>query len=460
VTLHAILGLILLNAVVFAAGACLLWGIGGWATWSELVRLGGVAYLLGLAAFGVLVVVELTLGVPFGLLSIVATTAALAVVGAGVGRALHRPLPVRRRGGVGGHGGPAFVTAAGAALAVVFLEALFRSGRLAQLAGWDAMAFWVPKGETIYFVGGLDEGLFRELPNGSYPPLMPVLEAAAFEFMGSADEVTLHLFFWFPLAGFIAAVAGLLHPRVPAIVLWPALLLVALTPEVVTRALVPLADLVLDYFVALAALAAALWLVERAGWQLDLTAVLLSAAMLTKREGYMFALCIVTAALVVSGRDWRWAWPRLALAAVAAFVPTLSWRIWFTTRDIGGEAPERPFGFLHELDRVWPSFRLAVSALFDNDLWLVVMPLAVAAVVLALVAGARLLPAYALLLGAFMTLGFTWSTWAFTELPFTTDAAVNPISRVTGGLVLAFAGLMPLLLTAAWRGAEAAADEV
>jgi hypothetical protein len=458
-TLHAILGLVLLNAVVLVSGSCLLWGIGAWSTWSELARLGGVAYLFGLAALGVLLVVELTLSVPFGLASVLATAAGLALVGIVAGRVLGRPRPTfldarRRR-----RGGPALVTAAGCALAIVFLEALFRSGRLAHLAGWDAMAFWVPKGSTIYYFGGLDEALFRELPNANYPPLMPALEAAGFEFMGGAETVTLHLLFWFPLAGFIAAVAGLLHPRVPAILLWPALLLVALTPEVVIRALVPLADLLLDYFVALAALTVALWLVERAGWQLILASVLLSAAMLTKREGYMFAACVVAAALVVSWRDPGWAWPRLAAAAVAAFLPTLSWRIWFTSHGISSEAPESPFGFLHELDRVWPSLRLAVSALFDHDQWLVVMPLAVAAVVLAFAAGARLLPAYAALVGVFATVGFTWSTWAFTELPFTTDAAVNPITRVTGGLVLVFAGLLPLLLTAAWRGRDGLGDE-
>jgi hypothetical protein len=52
------------------------------------------------------------------------------------------------------------------------------------------------------------------------------------------------------------------------------------------------------------------------------------------------------------------------------------------------------------------------------------------------------------------TLGFTWATWAFPELAITSDPANNPISRLTGGLVLVFAGLLPLLLTAAWRGRD------
>ena len=42
-----------------------------------------------------------------------------------------------------------------------------------------------------------------ELPEQSYPPLVPALEAAAFHFMGAPDVVTLHLQFWFLLVGFV-----------------------------------------------------------------------------------------------------------------------------------------------------------------------------------------------------------------------------------------------------------------
>jgi hypothetical protein len=240
VTVRALLGLFFLNGVILLAGFGLLAAIRGVEPWRALARLSGLAYLVGLAAVGVLLVTELVLGVPFGVASVLCT--ALAVAAAGLGVRL-------RRGG--GLREPSvrispLLTAAGAALAIVYLEAFFRSGRLALLAGWDPMGFWVPRAKAIYFFGGLDEQLFRELPNASYPPLIPALEAAAFEFMGSADTETLHLLFWFPLAAFIAAVAGLLAPRVPALLLWPPLLLVALTPELVDRALIQMDDIVLD----------------------------------------------------------------------------------------------------------------------------------------------------------------------------------------------------------------------
>jgi hypothetical protein len=226
-----------------------------------------------------------------------------------------------------------------------------------------------------------------------------------------------------------------------------------LTPEVVARALAPQADLLLDYFVALGALLVGLWLLERQTYQLIAGSALLSAAMLTKREGYLLVACIVGAALVASWREWRWTWSRLGLAAAAAFAVTVPWRVWITVHDASGEGPEAGgFGLFDHLDRAWPSLRLAVSVLFDDGLWLVVAPLGLVALALALVAGARRLPIYVGLLAAFMIAGFTWVTWSFPSLPITKDGALNPISRLTGALVLTFVALVPLLLDAAWRG--------
>ena len=79
------------------------------------------------------------------------------------------------------------VSAAGIALAGLFLEALFRAARLQSLQAYDAWAFWVPKGKAIFFFGGLDEHVFTTTPNPSYPPLQPILDAAAFHAMGGAD---------------------------------------------------------------------------------------------------------------------------------------------------------------------------------------------------------------------------------------------------------------------------------
>src|SRR6185503_14411773 len=259
-TVRALLGLAVANVVVLAAGGCLLWGVRGLRSWAEAVRLSGLAYMVGVAAFGVASTVLLVAGVPYGVTTILVTSVVLAVSGLLLGQVLGRPPPRLRGGGAQGIG---LVAASYVALVGVYLEALFRAGRLAPLSNFDGWAFWVPKAKAIYFFGGLDEQFFRELANPTYPPLVPALEAAAFHAMGSADTVTLHVQLWFFLTGFVAAVAGLLAPRVRPAVLWPILLLVLVAPRVVNRSLEPQADFLLDYFFALAALLVALWLVDR-----------------------------------------------------------------------------------------------------------------------------------------------------------------------------------------------------
>jgi hypothetical protein len=453
-TVRALLGLALANVLVLGVGACLLWGLRGLVSMVELVRLSGLGYMLGVAALGVTFSIELVVGVPFRLATLVLSCVALAFAGLLLGRVLGRAPPSLRGGEARGVG---LVAAAYAALVIVFLEALFRAGRLAPLSNFDGWAFWVPKAKAIYFFGGLDEQFFRELANPTYPPLVPALEAAAFHAMGSADVATLHVQLWLFLTGFVVAVAGLLAPRVRPAVLWPVLLLVLVAPRVPARALEPQADFLLDYFFALAALLVALWLVERQTWQLCAASLFLAGAMLTKREGQLLAACIVVAALAASWSSRRTMWPKIALAGACGLALAVPWRIWFTSRDLTGELPSSGFlGLFDHLDRPWPALQSVVRALFDYDLWLLVLPLAVVAIALALLAGARVLPVYAALVYGLAAAGFVWVLWSFTELqlPYEQDEGVNLLVRLCGSLVVLSAGLVPLLLDAAWRGGD------
>ena len=458
-TVRALLGLGIANAVVLVTGSCLLWGVRGLRSWGELLRLSGAAYMTGVAALGVALSIELVLSVPFRLATVALTCLALTVAGLVLGQALGREHPFARGGSSGGIG---LVAAAYGALVVVYVEALFRAGRLAALSNYDGWAFWVPKAKAIYLFGGLDERFFRDLPNPTYPPLVPALEAAAFHAMGSADVVTLHVQFSFFLAGFVAAVAGLLAPRVHAALLWPLLLLVLVAPRIVARSLEPQADFLLDYLFALAAVLVALWLVERRTWQLCLASLFLTGAMLTKREGQLLAACIVIGALAASWATRRVAWPRIVLAGGCALALAVPWRLWFDSRDLTGEFPSSGFlGLFEHLDRPWPAARSVVSFLLDFELWLLVLPLAATAVLLAFAGGARVLPTYAALVYGLAIAGFVWVLWSFTELelPFVQDEGVNPIVRLCGSLVILSAGLVPLLLDAAWRGGDRAVRE-
>jgi hypothetical protein len=453
VTVRALVGLAVMNLFALGVGTGVLWGLRGWRSWWELARLAGLAYMLGLAALGVALTLGLVVGIPFSLATIMLTGLVLAAVGVVVGVRLGRPRPALGAG-------PRHVGLAGAALAVlviVYLEALFRAARLSGLYAFDAWSFWVPKAKAIYFFDGLDEQFFSELPNATYPPFVPTLEATAFHFMGSADVVTLHVQFWFLLAGFVAAVAGLLATRVPPVLVWSFALLALVSPRVVGRTLEPQADFTLDYLFALAALLVALWLIERRPWQLASATLFLGAVMLTKREGQLMAACVVAAALATSWREWRSAWPRLALASACAFTIAVPWRLWYVSHDLTGEFPESGVtGLLDNLDRAWPSLQSVLSSAFDTGLWTVVLPIVIAAIALAFIAGVRVLPLYSTLVYGLALAGFTWGIWSFTELevPIEQDEAINPVVRLTASLVVLSAALTPLLLDAAWRGTD------
>jgi len=451
VTAGSLLGLLALNLLFLVAGVALLWTARGWSGWLELGRLSGVAYLSGVALLCSAWTLLLVAGVPLSV-GLMLGTAAAAVAGCGLlGARLGRTLPSL------GRPSPVPITAVaavGVAAAGVALEALFRAARLSGLYAFDAWAFWVPKAKAIYFYGGLDEQIFTTLPGPSYPPLLPTLEAAAFHFMGSADVVTLHLQLWALAAGFVAAVAGLLADRVPAWILWPFLVLLLVLPRTSEYLTAPLADFLLDELFVLAALLVAVWLLDGGGWRLVLAGTLLSAAVLTKREGMLLAACLLVAALAVSARRherWR---PLLATGAAVALV-AVPWRIWYAVEGLPGEAP--PGGGLDPTEhgeRIWPSIRLAVETLFDGGLWSVVTPLAVVSIVLALLARSVVPAAYVATMLVLATLGGAWLTWAFPDLPITAEESLNPIVRYTGAAVLLGATASPLLLAAAWQAAR------
>jgi hypothetical protein len=449
-TARSLVGLVVLNLFLLGVGAGLLWGLRGWRSWAELGRLLGFAYLLGVAATGIVFVLELVVGISLTVPTIIGTGIVLGGGGVGAGFALGRPRPARREPSSDGF---PVVTTIFATLIALYFAALFRSGRLAGLYEWDAFSFWVPKAKAIYFFGGLDERFLRALPAQTYPPLLPALEAVAFRFMGSADVVTLHLQFWFLFVGFVAAAAGLLAARVPSLVLWPPLLLVLVAPRIVDNSLTPEADFLLHYLFAAAALLVALWLLERQPWQLAAASMFLAAAMLTKREGYLLALCVLGGAFVASLLGTRREWARVLIAGAAALAVVLPWRLWLGAKHLSGEGPESGAGgLLSNADRAWPSFKLVLSSVFDVHAWLLGPPLVVVALALAFVAGARQLSTYVasvLLLGI---AAFTWVIWAFPSLPLTKAGNLNPVVRVSGALVVLAAVLLPLLLDAAWRG--------
>lgn len=443
-TVRALVGVFGLNVALLMAGTAVLYGLLGWRSWTDAVRLAGVSYLLGVASSATVMTFLLVVGAPFG----------WPVVLLGCGLPLAAGLLARslRRQGAPGAGewslpglttfGAVFV----AAIAVYF-EALFRSARLAPLSDWDAWRCWTLRAEAMAHFDGLDRTVFSSPTCPGYPPGLSVLEASAFQAMGSVDVVTVHAQFWFLALGFVAALAGLLAPSVRQAILLPFLLLPLVLPNFTDRVTDGKADLLLAYLTAVGAVLLVAWLEDGEPWRLPTATVLLAGALLTKREGLLLVACVAAAALAASWGDRRHAWPRLLASVLGAVALSLPWRIWLAVEELRSGAP--PGGYLDLLDhtdRAWPSLRLVVRTFVDYDLWLLAVPLAVAAAILALVAGVRRPAVFVLAFLGVSVLGCTWAIWSEPDLEITQDYGLNPVVRLVGGPVLVLLALAPLLV--------------
>lgn len=445
---QSLVGLAGLNFLYLGVGIGLLWLARGLQTWAEVARLAGLAFLLGLVVTNGMWTLLLVAGVPFGAWAVLVVPLVLVagalVAGARRGRTAPRRTPVR----VGrGH----IVAAVGIAASGILLEALFRVSRLSGLYWWDAWSFWVPKAKAIYFFGGLDVEFFTTLPGSSYPPLVPVLDAAAFHAMGSPDVVTLHVQYWLLGVGLVWGLAGLLAERVPALILWPFMLLLLVAPRIGPRLYITEADLLLDSLFVLAAVLVLLWSTDRMRWRLLVATALMGGMVLTKREGMLLAAILLAAAALAGAREWRYALPRLGLVAVVVAAVAAPWRIWYVARGVGGEAPAG--GGLDptaNTERLWPAFRLAFDVLFSDAYWSVTVSVAIAALGLALLARAYRPAVFVGALVLLVTLGGGWITWAIPDLPITEELGGNPIVRYMGAAALACLAGAPILLASAW----------
>src|SRR5262249_11725052 len=116
----------------------------------------------------------------------------------------------------------------------------------------DAVTTWTLRAKSLYFMDGLDVETLRSAGAFAYPLFESMLQALNFVALGGADDLAFHIQFAILLISFTAAAAGVSSwAGAPSYAIWPFLALFAITPEVVSRGLSPLADLTLDYFVAI-----------------------------------------------------------------------------------------------------------------------------------------------------------------------------------------------------------------
>ena len=447
-TVRALVGLAGFNILLAVLGSAILGALRPGTTRKDLLRLTGVSYLLGVAALMVALTLLLVLGIPVNLLSTGLVLAALFAATSLVGR--------RRRtqsGSVGAQPQPlvSIWTAPLLALLVVCFEAVFRKGRLQGLIEFDGWDSWGPKAKALYHFGHLDPHFLSGLPGGSYPPGVPALLATGLHAIGSADVVTLHVQYWFLGVGFVAALVGLLSQRVAPLLLLPFVLTIFVMPDIRSRSVDMYGDLPLGFLVATAALLVALWLEERQEWQLPAASLMLAGAALTKREGVIFAGCVVLAGLAASSDRVRRDWPRLLGVLLAAVVAVLVWQIWLWAESLPGNGPSGGLHFLTDGRRAWDSFKVVEKNLFTFDLWLLSLTLATAALGLCLLVRAWRPAVYLAVLVTASVLGCTVILWSDTNLQLTD---VNVVSRLVGTVSLAVVALTPLLLQRAWDGVE------
>jgi hypothetical protein len=445
-TVRALAGLVVLNVLLAVLGCALLCALRPGTTRRELLRLAGVAYLLGVAALMVALTILVVLGIPVNVLSTVLVGVALLVASA---------FSARRRRTRSDEQHPTAVVSiwSGAliALLVVVLEAVFRKGRLQGLIEFDGWDSWGPRTKALYHFGHLDPHFLAGLPGGSYPPGLPALLATGLHAIGSPDVVTLHLQYWFLGVGFLAALLGLLATRVTPLLLLPFVLVVFVLPDIRSRSVDMYGDLPLGFLVATAALLVALWLEERRPWQLPAASLLLAAAALTKREGVILAGCVVVAALAASSDRVRSDWPGLGGVFLSALAAAFLWQIWLWAEGLPGNGPSGGLHFLTDGRRGWDSLHVVAANLFTFNLWLISLTIAIAAAALCLLVRAWRLVVYIGMVIVVSMLGCTVILWSDPHLELTD---VNVVSRLVGTVALTVVALTPLALQRAWDGGE------
>jgi hypothetical protein len=448
VSAREVAGLVALDVVLAAIGYAVLYGLGLARTVRSAIRLGGLALFLGWAELGIAASFLAVAGASLALWQLLSLAAGLTAAGLGLARFVR---PSAGGPSLGERGAAAWLAAAGAAVLLVYLEALFRRSKLAVTTAWDAQAFWVPKAAVIVYQGGIHVGAtgFTSFTNQDYPLFAPIQDAICFRFLGSVDFGGLPTQHLVVAAAFVAAIAGVLADRVRPLLLWPGLAVLVLMPSFGDLVGSSLGDEPLALLLALGGLGAARWLVDPNPRWLAVGGVCTTAAALTKVEGLPGALLVAVLVAAASRlRAWR---PALALGA-APVLAVIPWRLWMHVHHIHTNSAFPYSKLLHpgylggRLDRLGTALVDLPGYLLSVNRWLLAVP---AALLLALCLSRRRPALTVLVVGsavlAFLgNLAIYWISPLDIHFYITTSAA-----RVVSSTALFCAAVTPLLLNEA-----------
>jgi hypothetical protein len=337
------------------------------------------------------------------------------------------------------------LTLAPVVLLVARAAALYAIKPLVEFDGW---VIWATRARALYEFAGPVAPIFTDpgYPALQHPLLLPALEATDAHFMGTWDGTAIHIQLLGLAIAFFGGGWALLRPYVWPPLLGATLAAIATAPAVLDQLGSNYADVPVAFFVALGVAALAAWLVVAETELLAGAAIFLSAAVLTKNEGELFAVCAFAAAAVACDRRRL---PRLGLAAAAVAVVDAPWRIWIAAHHVKiaeySVSNAIDPGYLSgHWDRVGPSARELLSQIVDYS-WSLLFVLALAGV-----AGAFLLRSTRQ--GVFLSL---WLGLAYGGLLVIYWISTNPLSenlynssnRTVGTLLVTGALVMPALLT-------------
>lgn len=447
-------GIALLDLVYLAVGSSLVVGLGLARTVRAYLPYAGLALVAGWALVGSAEALLLT----FGLSGSVPEALAAAALLSAVPLALARRIRPRATRFTATPPGPlTWIAVGGLAVLMLELAALFRRALYEQPIAWDAWSFWLPKAESIVYFHGIDTsvGGFTSFTNPDYPPFAPAVESLTYRFAGSVDSGILPLQHWVICAAFVGGLAVLLARRAPAWVLWPSLSMLLLMPGFTHLLGSGLADEPLSMAVALAAVSAAIWLLEGDDRVAVFCGVFCVAAALLKNEGILYAV-LIAVLLALTARGRRVVVPvAIAAASVAAILP---WRIWLRTHHIPRNPAYDPHDLLRyhyladRIARLGIAIREMPPYFFSLGAWLLALPLAL---VLA-VALVKRLPALSAFVLGVVAVPFAWYLVEYwiTTFPIHWNIRTSA-DRTSASLAVLCAAVVPLLAAEALRSGRA-----
>jgi len=321
------------------------------------------------------------------------------------------------------------------------------------LGEWDGWAFWIPKARLLYDTGHLRADQFTQFSGTTYPPLVPLIHGAAFGFMGTSDEVTLHLQAAVFFAAFIHAVVSLSRRVASDVYVVPFVLVLATIPEVLGRSLQLDGDYPTEFSFVLGVLLCLIYLRTGRRWPLGVAAILLAATANSRREGLVYVLAIFAAAIVVTAFRRRQAlW--LGLVAVIAGLSAVPWLIWVRWHHVQADAVA-PAGVVSSAieghgagGSLFHAVGVLFSYLFRLGLWSVAPYVGLLVLLAVALTTRRALP-FVAFMGTILIVTGTALLWRLLWYGGDLNPKGTPIPRISGMWSLVLCAIAPLLCSLA-----------